>query len=246
MTVVLCDADGCLFPSEEPAFEASAETTNRMLAALGARSRFTAGELRSASTGRNFRSSAPLLAAAEGCELSAAELDRWVADELETVTAHLAVRLRPDAAVIEPLTRLASEHRLAVVTSSASSRLDACLQATGLAALFDPAARFSAEDSLERPTSKPDPAVYLHALDRLGVDDDDAVAVEDSVAGAEAALAAGLRTLGNVMFVPAGEVRDRIADLTDAGVDGIVSSWAEACDLLAAANPQEAVLEAGR
>ena len=243
MTVVLCDADGCLFPSEEPAFEASAETTNRMLAALGARSGFTGEELRAASTGRNFRSSAPLLAAAEGYELSPAELERWVADELQTVTAHLAARLRPDAAVIEPLTRLASGHPLAVVTSSASSRLDACLRATGLAALFAPASRFSAEDSLERPTSKPDPAVYLHALERLGLDGDEALAVEDSVAGAEAALAAGLCTLGNVMFVPAGERSDRIADLTDAGVDGIVSSWAEVCDLLAAG---DLLLEAGR
>ena len=32
---VLCDADGNLFPSEEPAFDASAEVTNAFLASLG-------------------------------------------------------------------------------------------------------------------------------------------------------------------------------------------------------------------
>ena len=62
--VVLCDADGNLFPSEEPAFEASAEVTNRYLAALGSDRRFTAEELRLATTGRNFRTTAADLATA--------------------------------------------------------------------------------------------------------------------------------------------------------------------------------------
>jgi hypothetical protein len=34
LTALLCDADGNLFPSEEPAFVASAEVTNRFLAEL--------------------------------------------------------------------------------------------------------------------------------------------------------------------------------------------------------------------
>jgi len=41
---LLCDADGCLFPSEEPAFEASAIVTNEFLAEVGATRRFTAEE----------------------------------------------------------------------------------------------------------------------------------------------------------------------------------------------------------
>ena len=42
LTTLLCDADGNLFASEEPAFEASAEVTNRFLAELGDARRFTA------------------------------------------------------------------------------------------------------------------------------------------------------------------------------------------------------------
>nr|WP_284289011.1 hypothetical protein [Angustibacter aerolatus] len=42
--VVLCDADGNLFPSEEPAFVASADVTNRLLATLGVDRRYDAEE----------------------------------------------------------------------------------------------------------------------------------------------------------------------------------------------------------
>lgn len=63
---VLCDADGNLFPSEEPAFVASATVTNDFLAHYGAAVHYTAEELRVASTGLNFRSTALRLARANG------------------------------------------------------------------------------------------------------------------------------------------------------------------------------------
>ena len=50
-TVLLCDADGNLFPSEEPVFVASAEVTNRFMASLGLSRRFDPEELRLATTG---------------------------------------------------------------------------------------------------------------------------------------------------------------------------------------------------
>src|SRR4051794_32412466 len=114
--VVLCDADGCLFPSEEPAFEASARTTNAMLAALGANIRFTAEELRLASTGRNFRASAPALAERYARSLAPEELERWVGAELDEVSAYLAQELSPHREVIESLSLLSRAHVLAAVT----------------------------------------------------------------------------------------------------------------------------------
>jgi hypothetical protein len=45
------------------------------------------------------------------------------------------------------------------VSSSALARLAGCFTATELDRLIPPARRFSAEDSLPTPTSKPDPAV---------------------------------------------------------------------------------------
>ena len=247
-TTVLCDADGNLFPSEEPAFVASAEVTNAFLAQYGVGRRFSAEELRLATTGKNFRTTAVDLAVAHGvpiersladrhpaaitCDgggggLSAADLELWVREEKRQVTQYLGSVLQPDPDVLEPLTRMAAQYRLAVVSSSATARLAACFTATGLDALLPADVRYSAEDSLPVPTSKPDPAVYLHACAQLDVDPADAVAVEDSVPGAQSAVAAGIPTIGNVQFVPAGERAERTAQLTAVGVVTVVQSWRE-------------------
>jgi beta-phosphoglucomutase-like phosphatase (HAD superfamily) len=235
--VLLCDADGCLFPSEEPAFDASAGVTNRFLAAIGAEARFTAEELRLATTGQNFRTTAGALAAKEGKAVAPEELERWVEAERREVTAHLGKVLRPDPSVIEPLERLAAGHALAVVSSSAMPRIEACLHATGLDGLFPQESRFSAESSLPVPASKPAPAVYVHAMRRLGVQPQQAAAVEDSVPGALAAVDAGCRTIGNVMFVPPAERAERAAALECAGVVEVVSSWEELELLLESPEP---------
>jgi HAD superfamily hydrolase (TIGR01509 family) len=167
------------------------------------------------------------LARAERKAVDPGELERWVEIERREVTAHLGEVLGPDPRVSEPLGRLAAEHELAVVSSSAMPRIEACLRATDLDALFPEARRFSAESSLATPTSKPDPAVYIHALERLGVPPQRALAVEDSVPGALAAVDAGCRTIGNVMFVPYGERAERTAALECVGVVEVVSSWDE-------------------
>jgi beta-phosphoglucomutase-like phosphatase (HAD superfamily) len=240
---LLCDADGCLFPSEEPAFVASAAVTNRFLAEIGAEARFSAEQLRLATTGMNFRTTAAALARREGIAIVPAELERWVEVERREVGLHLGQALSPDPEVREPLARLARGRRLALVSSSASARLEACLEATDLGRLFPPGTRFSAESSLPVPTSKPDPAVYLLAGERLGISAERGLAVEDSVPGAQAAIAAGFATLGNVAFVPVRERPDRIAALEAAGVAGIVFSWAEVEDLLGSRAPARAAAD---
>jgi FMN phosphatase YigB (HAD superfamily) len=105
--VLLCDADGTLFPSEEPAFEASATVTNTFLQHLGAARRFTPAELQAMTNGKNFRASATELAAAYGRELDDDALEGWVADEKEAVTRHLRTVLEYD----EGLSRLCPASR---------------------------------------------------------------------------------------------------------------------------------------
>jgi beta-phosphoglucomutase-like phosphatase (HAD superfamily) len=122
---------------------------------------------------------------------------------------------------------ISRRRRLAVVSSSALSRVDASLAAAGLHGLFDLDARFSAEDSLAEPTSKPDPAIYRMAGMSMAAVPETTIAVEDSVPGAASAIAAGFPTIGQVMFVPPAEREDRIAELESIGVDGWVSSWRE-------------------
>jgi beta-phosphoglucomutase-like phosphatase (HAD superfamily) len=231
--VVLCDADGNLFPSEEPAFVASTEVTNRYLAEHGVDHRYGAEELRLATTGMNFRSTIVALTHEHGLPaLSPDLLEHWVQVEKEAVTAHLREALHRDPDVLGPLAALAEHHGLAAVSSSADARIAGCFEVTGMARYFPPERRFSAEDSLPVPTSKPDPAIYSYALRTLGFMPEEAVAVEDSVAGATSAVAAKIPTIGNLQFVQPPERDERRRLLLDAGVVAVVTSWTEVVDLL--------------
>ena len=230
LEVLLLDADGNLFPSEEPAFVASAEVTNRFLASLGVDRAFAPDELRLATTGMNFRTTATRLAEEHGH--GGVDVEPWVEEERRAVTEHLARTLLPDRATLTALTALGAYLPLAAVSSSALARLAGCFTATELDQLIPPDRRFSAEDSLPTPTSKPDPAVYLHACERLGVEPAHALAIEDSLPGALSAVRAGCPTIGNLAFVAPSERDRRTKDLLDAGVLTVVGSWTELSNLL--------------
>jgi len=249
ITTLLLDADDNLFPSEGPAFDASAEVTTRFLARFDVSAPLSGDELRKKAVGKNFRSTATDLAVLSGVPFEKALADgrpdavlasdsdvasgrALTADEREQVTAHLAVTLKPDPEVLEPLQALASRYAMAAVSSSALARLKASFTAAGLDPLIPADLRFSAEDSLPVPTSKPDPAVYMHAGRVLGVEAHQGVAVEDSVPGVKSAVAAGYPAVGNVMFVPADERRHRTAELIDAGAVAITDSWRALADAL--------------
>jgi beta-phosphoglucomutase-like phosphatase (HAD superfamily) len=239
LRALLLDADGNLFPSEEPAFVASADVTNRFLASLNVPARYTAEQLLATTTGKNFRTTAVDLARAHGVTvdgdrptLTAGVLDDWVAEEKKVVSEYLGQVLRPDPAVLGPLRRLAESYEFAAVSSSALSRLDECFRAAGLADLLPAQRRYSAEDSLPRPTSKPDPAIYRYAAKQLGVSPSQAVAVEDSLPGAQSAVAAGIRTVGNLTFVPPAGRDARRAALFEAGVVVVIESWEELATML--------------
>jgi beta-phosphoglucomutase-like phosphatase (HAD superfamily) len=244
--MLLCDADDCLYPSEGLAFEAATGVANRLLAELGSDIRFTPTELRVRAAGRNFRSIAAGLADLAGAPLSDADLERWVAAERSAVIGHLRENLRPDETVRGPLRRLATRLRLAAVSSSALARLDACFAATGLDDLLPAEVRVSAEDSLAEPTSKPDPAVYGEAGRRFEVSGSQALAIEDSISGARAAVGAGFPTVGLLQFVPPQEREERAAALTEVGATVVLDSWSELETLLAPSATQSRRADSNR
>jgi beta-phosphoglucomutase-like phosphatase (HAD superfamily) len=233
VTTLLLDADGTLFPSEEPAFVASAEVTRDLANRVGLTGDFSPEHLRRTTTGKNFRTTAQGLLARQGISIGADELETWVEREKVEVTRCLGRVLAPRPEVRACLAALGRRYRLAVVSSSALTRLAACVTASGLDEFFPEDVRFSAEDSLPTPTSKPDPAIYLHALRQLGIGPEQALAVEDSVTGARSAVAAGITTAGMVGFVPVDERTDRIEALARAGVPWVVESWQDLTEDLA-------------
>jgi beta-phosphoglucomutase-like phosphatase (HAD superfamily) len=228
---VLCDADGTLFPSEEPAFAASSVVTQDFADRFGLVGDFSPDHLRRTTTGKNFRTTATNLLHAAHIDPEPAELDRWVDREKSEVTAHLARTLTPQPDVLAALTALSEHHCLAAVSSSALSRLRACFTASGLDDLIVPGRRYSAEDSLPTPIGKPDPAVYQFALEQLDITAGQAVAIEDSATGVASAVAAGIPTIGLVQYVPRSERSQRVDELQQAGAAEVAESWAHIAEL---------------
>ena len=97
--------------------------------------------------------------------------------------------------------------RLAVASSSAFTHVGTMLDQVGLRACFEVTATGD-----EVAAHKPDPAVYLLALDRLGLPAEEAIAFEDTAHGVAAAHAAGLRCVA-VPNPYAGHARFMAADL---------------------------------
>ncbi|GAB2904109.1 HAD family hydrolase [Paraburkholderia jirisanensis] len=116
----------------------------------------------------------------------------------------------------------------AVVSNSRFARVTASVQRAGLTEIFGERV-FSAEQ-VARP--KPFPDVYLFAAARLGVEPARCLVVEDSVAGLNAARAAGMMTIA---FVGASHIPDGYADvLRNMGITRIMQHMDQLPALVAA------------
>ncbi|MEO8019143.1 MAG: HAD family phosphatase [Pseudomonadota bacterium] len=83
-------------------------------------------------------------------------------------------------------------HRMAVASQSPLARVQLSLQVAGLAGQFGE--HIYVTSMVPRP--KPAPDIYLLAAARLGATPADCIVIEDSPAGAAAALAAGMKVVG--------------------------------------------------
>ena len=134
------------------------------------------------------------------------ELDRIVVERMED-------RYRQQLPLIdgaaEAVRRLAGRWPLGLASSSNRPLIDLALDLMGVAELFR--ATVSSEE-VDR--GKPAPDVYLEATRRLGVEPENAVAVEDSASGIRSAKAAGLGVVAipNAHFPPEDKVL-RLADV---------------------------------
>jgi HAD superfamily hydrolase (TIGR01509 family) len=103
--------------------------------------------------------------------------------------ARFETDLKPIAGVREAI--LALPHLRCVASSSVPERIALSLRVTGLADLFDNI--FSATQVAR---GKPAPDLFLHAAQQMGARPEDCLVIEDSPAGVQAAIAAGMRVIG--------------------------------------------------
>ncbi|WNL41351.1 HAD family phosphatase [Halomonas sp. PAMB 3264] len=142
------------------------------------------------------------------------------------IKARLSRELRAIEGASEAIT--ACLHVTAVVSNSHRRRVEASLAATGLDRVLDGALIVTAEQVAN---PKPAPDLYLLAARKLELPPQACLAVEDSVAGVRAAVAAGLTVVG---FVGASHLDERQAErLRDAGAWRVIASFDELGALVA-------------
>ena len=119
--------------------------------------------------------------------------------------------------------------RVCVASSSGPERIRLSLRVAGYETLFAPNI-FSAAEVAE---GKPSPDLFLHAARAMGVEPQDCLVIEDSVAGVVAARAAGMTVFG---FVGASHFSplDDGAHLTAAGAELLFDDMTRLPDLVAA------------
>jgi len=229
ITTLLFDCDNTLVLSESLAFEACAELANEILASKDIPDRYTGPQLLGEFVGQNFRGMMISLKAKYKYEMADAELETYVTREEDQVIKKLKEKLQPCVGVDEELQKLEKEgkYEMAVVSSSALRRVRASIEKVGQDKYFPYDWVFSAATSLDKPTSKPDPAIYLHAMEVLGKKAEECVAVEDSKSGATAAFRAKIKTIGYTGSYEKEEQEKMTKVLTDAGCVVMMHDWTE-------------------
>lgn len=229
ITTLLFDCDNTLVLSEELAFEACAELINEICEKRGLTQRFTGETLIKEFVGQNFRGMMLSLQKLYNFEMTSDELESYVTREEDAVIAKLKALLQPCPGVDDQLERLQAEgkYKLSVVSSSAKRRVWASVVKVNQDRFFKEEEVFSAATSLPVPTSKPDPAIYLHALEKLGVTAAESVAIEDSKSGTLSGTRAGIKVIGYVGPYPEDRQAEMEQVLRDAGAVIIMKEWEE-------------------
>lgn len=173
--------------------------------------------------GKTDGSMAEVIARETGTIPAQAMLD-YVRDAARTA---LSSELKPVPGAADLLAAL--PYAACVCSNSASDRVRRSLIVTNLIHRFDDARLFSA-DQVAR--AKPHPDLHLHALRETGIAATDAVVIEDSPTGIEAAGLAGIVSIG---FLGASHLSAGHGDvLRQAGASAIVETHDELLTAIAA------------
>lgn len=183
LPALIFDCDGVLIDSEYLASRVESELARELGVTLGVE------EAHELFLGKTVEGVLDAIAARAGQRPSNAWVYNWA-----FATAHAFVRELKSVdgvgVAVETLRRRG--HRMAVASQSPLARVRLSLQVAGLAGQFGE--HIYVTSMVARP--KPAPDVYLLAAQRLGAAPADCIVIEDSPAGAAAALGAGMRAIG--------------------------------------------------
>jgi len=229
ITTLLFDCDNTLVLSEELAFEACAELANEILASYNIPEKYTGPQLMSDFVGQNFRGMMVSLQKKYGIQLTPDELEKYVLREEDQVIAKLKEKLQPCTGVDIELAKIFQQktYKMGVVSSSALRRVKASIEKVGQDKYFHPDNIYSAATSLPKPTSKPDPAIYLHAMEVLGVQPSECIAIEDSRSGTLSAVRAHITVVGYVGSYEPEKMDEMSKVLKDAGAVVLMTDWSQ-------------------
>jgi HAD superfamily hydrolase (TIGR01509 family) len=235
---LLLDCDNTLCQSEHLAFEACADLTNELLAEKGIKDvHYTAESLLEDFVGHNFRNMLKGLQKKHGFTMADDELEDYVSRELGRVTQKLSEKCVECPGVTQQLEWAKRQgYPMSVVSTSAKPRVIASLQKTNLLRFFSEEHVYSAATSLNPPSSKPDPKIYLYACEQLGVKPEEVITVEDSKSGATAAMRAGIPCIAYVGIykLEEGEKKEKqMAELltTETQCKTVMYDWKEVSKL---------------
>lgn len=230
ITEIFFDCDNTLVLSEELAFEACADLANEILEANDIPDRYTGEQLIKDFVGQNFRGMMGSLQEKYNFQIPADKFEGYVKKEEDMVIAKLEAKAKPCVGASEELEKVfaSKKYGLAVVSSSALRRVRASIRKVDQEKYFDHDRVYSAASSLPKPTSKPDPAIYLYALEQVGKTAAETVAIEDSKSGALSAIRAGISVIAYVGSYIGEETQKEMAQrLTELGAKSVMWHWSE-------------------
>ena len=182
--------------------------------------------------GLPFRQILTAITVRHNISLTPSQLAHYVALEEQNVNTQITLHSPAAPGILPTLHALLSNHRFkhtAVVSSSTLPRVRTALIKAGLhPEPFPDGALYSAHDSLPKPEHKPSPAIYLYAVEKLGVSAAECIAVEDSISGCLAAVNAGIACVGYVGAYHDPGKRDVMAGVLRArGAVAVIGNWDE-------------------
>ncbi|UVF18605.1 HAD family hydrolase [Microvirga terrae] len=206
--LLIFDCDGVLVDSEPLSCRIDAE----ILTECGVP--YTAEDVARDFTGVSIKDQIARIESERGTRLPAdftERLNRTLFQRFET-------ELKPIPGVREAI--LALPFRRCVASSSIPERIALSLRVTGLADLFD-----TIFSSTQVARGKPAPDLFLHAARQMNARPEDCLVVEDSMAGVQAAIAAGMRVIG---FAGGGHCGpDHAENLRRAGAPIVINRMAD-------------------